>query len=50
LRILENRVLRKIFGPKKDEVIGNWRKLRGLGLSGFILVPLNATGCDGRRI
>jgi hypothetical protein len=27
LRVLENRVLRRIFGPKKDEVIGEWRKL-----------------------
>jgi hypothetical protein len=23
----ENRVLRKIFGPKRDEVTGEWRKL-----------------------
>ena len=23
----ENRVLRRIFGPKRDEVIGEWRKL-----------------------
>jgi hypothetical protein len=27
LRIFENRVVRKIFGPKRDEVIGGWRKL-----------------------
>ena len=27
LRVFENRVLRKIFGPKKDEVTGQWRKL-----------------------
>jgi len=27
LRVLENRVLRGIFGPKGDEVIGEWRKL-----------------------
>jgi hypothetical protein len=27
LRVIENRVLRKIFGLKKDEVIGGWRKL-----------------------
>ena len=25
LRVLENRVLRKIFGPKTDEVTGQWR-------------------------
>jgi hypothetical protein len=27
LRVFENRVLRIIFGPKRDEVIGDWRKL-----------------------
>jgi hypothetical protein len=27
LRGFENRVLRRIFGPKRDEVIGEWRKL-----------------------
>jgi hypothetical protein len=25
--VFENRVLRRIFGPKRDEVTGNWRKL-----------------------
>jgi hypothetical protein len=28
LRVFENRVLRRIFGPKRDEVTGEWRKLR----------------------
>jgi hypothetical protein len=27
LRVFENRVLRSIFGPKMDEVTGEWRKL-----------------------
>jgi hypothetical protein len=27
LRVFENRVLRRIFGPKRDEVTGMWRKL-----------------------
>ena len=27
LRVLENMVLRKIFGPKRDEVTGHWRRL-----------------------
>ena len=26
LRVFENRVLRRIFGPKRDEVTGKWRK------------------------
>jgi hypothetical protein len=27
LRVFVNRVLRRIFGPKRDEVTGEWRKL-----------------------
>jgi hypothetical protein len=27
LRVFENRVLRRIFGPKRDEVTVEWRKL-----------------------
>jgi hypothetical protein len=27
LRVFENRMLRRIFGPKRDEVAGGWRKL-----------------------
>jgi len=27
LRLFENGVLRRIFGPKRDEVTGDWRKL-----------------------
>jgi hypothetical protein len=32
LRVFENRVLRRIFGPKKDEVTGEWRRLHNEGL------------------
>jgi hypothetical protein len=28
LRVFENRVLRRIFGPTRDEVTGEWRKLQ----------------------
>ena len=28
LRVFEKRVLRRIFGPRRDEVTGEWRKLR----------------------
>jgi hypothetical protein len=28
MRVFENRVLRRIFGPKRAEVTGEWRKLR----------------------
>jgi hypothetical protein len=27
LRVFENRVLRRIFGPERDEITGEWRKL-----------------------
>jgi hypothetical protein len=27
LRVFENRVRRKIFGPKRDEISGDWRRL-----------------------
>jgi hypothetical protein len=27
LRVFDNRVLRRVFGPKRDEVTGEWRKL-----------------------
>ena len=27
LRVFENRVLRRVFGPKRDEMTGEWRKL-----------------------
>jgi hypothetical protein len=27
LRVSENRVLRRLFGPRRDEVTGGWRKL-----------------------
>jgi hypothetical protein len=27
LRVFENRVLRRIFGPNRDEVTGEWRRL-----------------------
>jgi hypothetical protein len=33
LRVFENRELRRIFGPKRDEVTGEWRKLHNGGAS-----------------
>jgi hypothetical protein len=32
LRVFENRVLRRMFGPKRDDVIRGWRKLHNEGL------------------
>jgi PAS domain-containing protein len=39
LRVFENRVLRRIFGPKRDEVIGGWRKLHNEELHGLYSSP-----------
>jgi hypothetical protein len=33
LRVFENRVLRRIFGPKRDEVTGEWRRLHNKELN-----------------
>jgi hypothetical protein len=33
LRVFENKVLRRIFGPKRDGVTGGWRKLYNEELS-----------------
>jgi hypothetical protein len=33
LRVFENRVLRRVCGPKRNEVTGEWRKLRNEELS-----------------
>jgi hypothetical protein len=33
LRVSENRVLRRIFGPRRGEVIREWRKLHNEGLN-----------------
>jgi hypothetical protein len=32
LRVFENRVLRRIFGPKRDEETGGWSKLHNVEL------------------
>jgi hypothetical protein len=39
LRVFENRVFRRIFGPKRDEVTGGWRKLHNEKLHGLYSSP-----------
>jgi len=41
LRVSENRVLRRIFGPKRDEVIKEWRKLHNDFLYSILMVDKN---------
>ena len=37
--MFENRVLRRVFGPKRAEVTGEWRKLHNEGLSDMYSYP-----------
>jgi hypothetical protein len=37
--VIETTVLRIIFGPKRDEVTGGWRKLHNEELHGFYFSP-----------
>jgi hypothetical protein len=39
LRVFENRVLRRIFGPRRDEVTGNWKKLHNEELHNLYSSP-----------
>ena len=39
LRVFENKVLRRIFGPKRDEVTGEWRRLHNKELCALYTSP-----------
>jgi hypothetical protein len=41
LRVFENRVLRRIFGPKRDEVTGEWSKLHSEELHNLYSSPMS---------
>jgi hypothetical protein len=53
LRVFENRVLRRIFGQKRDEVTEEWRKLHNEELQNLYSSPsiiriIKSRGWDGR--
>jgi hypothetical protein len=50
LRVLENRVLKRIFGPKRDEVKGEWRKLHNEDFNDHYFLPINIRVIKSRRI
>jgi len=45
-RVFENRVLRRILGPKREEVTGEWRKLHKEELND----PTRIKNCSGDQI
>jgi hypothetical protein len=50
LRLFENRVLRKIFGPDRDEVMGEWRKLHNGKLHNLYSSPDIISQIKSRRM
>ena len=50
LTVFENRVLRRIFGPKRDEVTGEWRKLHNEELNDLYCSPNIVRVITSRRM
>jgi len=50
LRVFENRVLRRVIGPKRDEVTGAWRKLHNEVLRDFYSLPSIVRVVKSRRM
>jgi len=50
LRVFENMVLRRIFGPRRDEVTGEWRRLHNEELNDLYSSPNNVRVINSRRM
>ena len=50
LRVFENRVLRRVFGPKRDKVTGEWRKLYNEELNDLYSLPNIVRMVKSRRM
>jgi hypothetical protein len=50
LSIFENRVLKRIFGPKRDEVTGEWRRLHNKELHAVYSSPNISRVIKSRRL
>ena len=50
MRVFENRVLRRLFGPKRDEVTREWRRLHNEELSDLYSLPNIVRVVKSRRM
>jgi hypothetical protein len=50
LKVFENRVLRRVFGPKRDEVTGEWRKLHSEEQNNLYSLPNIVRVVKSRRM
>jgi len=50
LRVFENMVLRRIFGPRRDEITGKWRRLHNEELNDLNSSPNIVRGIKSRRM
>ena len=50
LRVFENKVLRKIFGAKKDEITGEWKKLHNAEVHALYYSPNIIRSLNSRRL
>jgi hypothetical protein len=50
LRVFENKVMRRIFGPKRDEVTGEWRRLHNKELYALYPSPNIIRAIKSRRL
>jgi hypothetical protein len=50
MRVIENRVMRRIFGSKRDEITGEWRKLHNEELNNLYSAPNISRVIKSRRI
>ena len=50
LSVFENKVLRRIFGPRRDEVTGEWRRLRNEELNNLYPSPNIVRVIKSRRM